>query len=81
MRIRITKPGIFGVLDGESTEIPVGHEFEVDKEPTGWVGRYEVISRDTSGEELESDEDSGTEESDEDSGTEESDKPRSRRRR
>jgi hypothetical protein len=40
MRIRITKPGIFGAQG----EIPVGTEIEVKSEPTGWAGRYDVIS-------------------------------------
>lgn len=40
MRIKITKPGIFG-LNGE---IPVGTELTLKDEPKGWAGRYEVIS-------------------------------------
>lgn len=41
MRIKITKPGIFG-QDGE---IPVGTEIDVKDEPKGWAGRYEVIGK------------------------------------
>lgn len=40
MRIKITKPGIYG-NDGE---IEVGTEITVKDEPTGWAGRYEVLS-------------------------------------
>lgn len=39
MRIRITGKGIFGAKG----EIPVGAEFEVEKEPTAWAGRYLVL--------------------------------------
>jgi hypothetical protein len=45
MRIKVTKPGIFG-LNGE---IPVGTEVTVKEEPKGWDGRYEVISGSTEG--------------------------------
>jgi hypothetical protein len=41
MRIKITKPGIYGA-DGE---IPVGTELDVKSEPKGWDGRYEVIGK------------------------------------
>ncbi|MBZ3690994.1 hypothetical protein [Phyllobacterium calauticae] len=40
MDIIITKGGIFG-KDGE---IAVGTELTVANEPTGWAGRYEIIS-------------------------------------
>ena len=40
MRIKITKGGIFGAQG----EIEIGTEIDLDQEPTGWVGRYEVIS-------------------------------------
>lgn len=40
MKIRITGTGIFG-KDGE---IAVGTEFTVKDEPTGWAGRYEILS-------------------------------------
>ncbi|GGE18218.1 hypothetical protein GCM10011390_41740 [Aureimonas endophytica] len=47
MRIRIKAPyegaqssGVYG-QDGE---IPIGTEIDVKDEPTGWAGRYEVIS-------------------------------------
>jgi hypothetical protein len=42
MKIKITKPGIFG-KDGE---LAIGSEIEVSKEPIAWAGRYEVISGD-----------------------------------
>jgi hypothetical protein len=48
MKIRIKAPyasaqssGIFGA-DGK--ELSIGQELEVENEPTGWVGRYDVIS-------------------------------------
>ncbi len=44
MRIRITKPGIYG-QDGE---IPVGTELTVKQVPEAWAGRFEVIA-DTKG--------------------------------
>lgn len=40
MKIRIVAGGIYGV-DGE---IPIGTEFDVENEPTGWVGRYEIVA-------------------------------------
>lgn len=40
MRVKITKPGIFGAKG----EIPVGAEVTVKEEPRGWSGRYEVIT-------------------------------------
>lgn len=41
MRIRITASGIYGA-DGE---VPVGTEFEIKNEPTGWAGRYMVLAK------------------------------------
>lgn len=41
MRVKITKPGIY---NSEGKEIDVGTELDVKNEPTGWAGRYEVIS-------------------------------------
>lgn len=40
MQIRITKPGIYTATG----EIEVGTELTVNSEPTGWAGRYEIIS-------------------------------------
>lgn len=40
MKIEITAGGIFGA-DGE---IPVGTVVDVKEEPTGWAGRYRVLS-------------------------------------
>ncbi|QND43252.1 hypothetical protein HB770_11075 [Rhizobium leguminosarum bv. viciae] len=31
--------------------MPIGTEIDVEKEPTDWVGRYEVLSRSTEGKE------------------------------
>lgn len=47
MKIRLKAPaglnstGIYG-KNGE--EMPVGHELEVEKEPVGWAGRYDILS-------------------------------------
>lgn len=43
MRIRITKPGIYGA----SGEVPVGAEFNVrGAVPSAWDGRYEILTDD-----------------------------------
>jgi len=39
MRVKITKPGIFGA----NGEIPVGTIAMVASEPIGWAGRYEIV--------------------------------------
>lgn len=39
MRIRITKPGIYG-----NGPVEVGTELEVKEAPLGWAGKYEVIA-------------------------------------
>ncbi len=48
MKIRIKAPyagatssGIYGK---DAKEIPIGTEMDVKEEPTGWAGRYDVIS-------------------------------------
>lgn len=41
MKIRITAGGIY---DGNGGEVPVGTELTVKEEPTGWTGRYVVLS-------------------------------------
>ncbi len=60
MRIKIIAPfkgatssGLYGKPSEEnpSGEIPIGTELDVTKEPTEWVGRYEVISGSTEGKE------------------------------
>ncbi len=45
MRVKITKPGIYGVKG----EIAVGTELTLKSEPKGWEGRYEVIEGDGAG--------------------------------
>jgi hypothetical protein len=40
MKIRITKPGLYG----SAGAIAVGTEFDVKEEPKGWAGRYDVVS-------------------------------------
>lgn len=42
IRIKIIAGGIYGA----SGEVPVGAEFNVSAEPTGWAGRYIVLSDD-----------------------------------
>ncbi len=46
MRIKITKGGVYA---SNGKEIEVGSELDVKNEPTGWAGRYEVISGAASG--------------------------------
>lgn len=41
MKIKITAGGIY---NGKGEEIQIGEEFEVKSEPTGWAGRYTVLS-------------------------------------
>lgn len=43
IKIEITGRGVYGAQG----EIPVGTELTVKAEPTGWAGRYRVISDDT----------------------------------
>jgi hypothetical protein len=40
VRVKITKPGIFGAKG----EVEVGTELTLKEEPKAWGGRYEVIS-------------------------------------
>lgn len=40
VRIQITKRGIYGAKGA----IPIGTELELKEEPTGWAGRYTVLS-------------------------------------
>ncbi|WP_425070651.1 hypothetical protein [Sagittula sp. S175] len=40
MKIKITKPGIYGA----EGEIPVGTTMSVKDAPKGWAGRYEEVS-------------------------------------
>lgn len=41
MKIQITAGGIY---DGKGVEVPIGSEFDVTDEPTGWAGRYVILS-------------------------------------
>lgn len=43
MRVKITAGGIYGA---EGKEIPIGTELVLENEPTGWAGRYEILSAD-----------------------------------
>lgn len=45
MKIQITGGGIFVANGkGESEELAIGTELTVSKDPTGWAGRYSVLS-------------------------------------
>lgn len=46
VRITITGGGLYGA---DGTEIPVGTELTVKKEPVAWAGRYSVVSGDNKG--------------------------------
>lgn len=46
VRITITGGGLYGA---DGTEIPVGTELTVKKEPVAWAGRYNVVSGDNKG--------------------------------
>ena len=41
MRIKIIATGIYGTRG----ELPIGSELDVSEEPTGWAGRYVVITQ------------------------------------
>jgi len=41
VRIQIISGGVYG---GNGVELAVGEELDVKEEPTGWAGRYRVIS-------------------------------------
>ncbi|MDP1599012.1 hypothetical protein [Phenylobacterium sp.] len=48
MKIKITAAGIF---DGEGREVPIGTEVTLTEEPTGWAGRYTILSGDATDDE------------------------------
>ena len=41
MRVKIIAGGIYGA---EGKEVPIGTELVLANEPTGWAGRYEILS-------------------------------------
>lgn len=43
MKVRITAGGIY---DGKGVEVPIGTVVSVQKEPSGWAGRYETVDDD-----------------------------------
>lgn len=45
IRIEAAGPGLGSGLFGLDGEIPVGTEIDLTEEPTGWGGRYTVLSR------------------------------------
>lgn len=42
-KIEITKGGIYGVVNGETTELPIGHQQVVRKIPQAWASRCKVL--------------------------------------
>ena len=57
MKIRITAGGIYGATG----EIAIGTEFDVEKEPEGWAGRYEIVGKAPKGAEFVTGEGTGSE--------------------
>ncbi|OCG59779.1 hypothetical protein A9G41_11985 [Gilliamella sp. Nev5-1] len=43
MKLRVTKRGCFGRIDGAVAELPIGHEFKVKDIPPAFVGCVIVI--------------------------------------
>ncbi|EJL54874.1 hypothetical protein PMI09_02190 [Rhizobium sp. CF122] len=54
MKIRLKAPAGLnstGIYGKEGKELPVGFELELDEEPKGWGGRYDILSGSTKGKE------------------------------
>ncbi|WP_181415276.1 hypothetical protein [Gilliamella apicola] len=47
MKLRVTKCGCYGRIDGEIAELPVGHEFTAKEIPPAFVGRVIVLEQGT----------------------------------
>lgn len=45
MKLRVTKCGCFGRIDGVVAELPVGHEFEAENIPSAFVGRVIALEQ------------------------------------
>lgn len=42
--IKVIKSGLYGVVDGELLELPLGMELKVDEVPEAYIGRVEVLN-------------------------------------
>ena len=47
MKLRVTKCGCYGRIDGEIAELPIGHEFTAKDIPPAFVGRVIVLEQAT----------------------------------
>ena len=45
MKLRVTKRGCYGRIDGEIAELPIGHEFIAKEIPPAFVGRVIVLEQ------------------------------------
>lgn len=45
MKLRVTKCGCFGRIDGEIAELPIGHEFIAKEIPPAFVGRVIILEQ------------------------------------
>lgn len=45
MKLRVTKRGCYGRIDGEIAELPIGHEFIAKEMPPAFVGRVIVLEQ------------------------------------
>jgi hypothetical protein len=45
MKLRVTKRGCFGRIDGAVTELPVGYEFHATDIPTAFIDRVIVLEQ------------------------------------
>ena len=48
MKLRVTKRGCYGRIDGEIAELPIGHEFIAKEIPPAFVGRVIVLEQEES---------------------------------
>lgn len=45
MKLRVTKCGCFGRIDGAVTELPIGYEFHATGIPAAFIGRVIVLEQ------------------------------------
>ncbi|SCB88620.1 hypothetical protein GA0061081_102205 [Gilliamella bombicola] len=45
MKLRVTKRGCFGRIDGAVAELPIGYEFCATDIPTAFIGRVIVLEQ------------------------------------
>ena len=48
MKLRVTKYGCYGRIDGETAELPIGHEFIAKEIPPAFVGRVIILEQEES---------------------------------